>query len=740
MRKTLKIVFLIFAALLLSVTVAFGYYFIVTARYELDDDKLVDLERGMIFYDCNGNVIDEQTDGVPVTEIDDLPKHLLNSFIAIEDKRFYSHNGTDKKALLRATLNNVKAFSFKEGASTISQQLIKNTHLTSEKTLKRKLIEIKLSRQLEKKYEKKEILEKYLNTIYFGDNNYGITKAARAYFGKSPSELDINESAALAGLVKAPSVYSPFADEEKCNERKNVVLKEMYEQNFISEQDYLKYKGEKIKTAEKETDNYGYLYQVKKELRKFSDESAYKAKKFNVYTAYNPVMQSYIEELIKTDDGKAKSAIILNAKGEICAFWSNVPESKRCPGSTIKPLLVYAPAYENGTIYPCTKINDEKTDFSGYSPSNYGDKYYGKVTVRESLAKSLNVCAVKLLNDMGVNKSLAYLKKTDIEITENDDSLALALGCTEKGATLKEITAAYGVFQNSGEYSSPFCVSKVVDENVNTLLQSNPDKKQIFSEGTANLINDALNLCVKEGTAKKLSFTGVPLCAKTGTVGDENGNTDAYSVSYNNEFVLGIWFGAKDKTKMDNSVTGGTMPSVAAANIWEKIYKGKTPPELNFGGGTVNKEIDRISYDKDDKVLLADPASPPRYRLRAIFSENNVPKEVSSLFTRPMIETPKISVNQNEIHIRLCQTEYFETLIIRESPEITVYDSLTDGKTDFVTDTLSDDKEYSYFVIAYYLDGKEKRFGEKAFIGKVKICAASIPDDGKTDWWEDDFA
>lgn len=740
MRKALKIVFIIAAALILSVTVAFGYYLIVTARYELDDDKLVDLERGMIFYDCNGNVIDEQSDGVPVTEIDELPEHLLDSFVAIEDKRFYSHNGTDKKALLRATLNNVKSFSFKEGASTISQQLIKNTHLTSEKTLKRKLIEIKLSRQLEKKYDKKEILEKYLNTIYFGDNNYGITKAARAYFGKSPSELDINESAALAGIVKAPSVYSPFADEEKCNERKNVVLKEMYEQKFISEQDYLKYKGEKIKTAEKETDNYGYLYQVKKELRKFSDECAYKAKKFKVFTAYNPEMQKYIEELLKSDDETAKSAIILNADGEICAFRSNVPESNRCLGSTIKPLLVYAPAYENGTVYPCTKINDEKTDFSGYSPSNYGDKYYGKVTVRESLAKSLNVCAVKLLNDTGVNKSLSYLKKTDIKLTENDDSLALALGCTEKGATLKEIAAAYGVFQNSGEYSSPVCVLKVDDENGNALLKRYPDKRRVFSESTANLINDALGLCVKEGTAKKLSFTGVPLCAKTGTVGDDDGNTDAYCVSYNNEYVLGVWFGAKDKTKMDNSVTGGTFPSVTAAKIWEKIYKGKSAPELNFGGGTVNKEIDRISYDKDDKIMLADPASPQRYRLCAIFSENNVPKEVSSVFTHPTVETPKLSVNQNEISIRLCQTEYYETLIIRESPEVTVYDSLTDGKIDLITDTLSDDKEYSYFIVAYYFDGKEKRFGDKAFIGKVKICVAPVPEDGKSNWWEDEFA
>ena len=194
MKKiALKIALTIAAILLFTLIIAFGYYFIVTAGVNLDKSRLVDLDASVEIYDKNGELFEELSDGRSVTDAGEIPPYTLNAFVAIEDKRFYSHGGTDFKGFFRAAYNNLKAFSFKEGASTISQQLIKNTHLSGEKTLKRKLLEVKLAGQLEKNYSKKEILEMYVNTIYFGDGCYGITKAANNYFGVSPAKLSVNQ-------------------------------------------------------------------------------------------------------------------------------------------------------------------------------------------------------------------------------------------------------------------------------------------------------------------------------------------------------------------------------------------------------------------------------------------------------------------------------------------------------------------------------------------------------------------
>ena len=246
MKTVLKTILFIFALIIICLVGLIFYYNVSTSNIKLDESKLINLERTVTYYDSSGKVFAEEVNGKTISEIDKIPEHTLNAFVSIEDKRFYKHNGIDYKGLFRATLNNVKSFSFKEGASTISQQLIKNTHLSSEKTLNRKFAEIKLARQLENKYSKKEILEKYLNTIYFGDNCYGISCASMHYFAKTPAQLDINESAMLAGIIKAPSNYSPFVDYERCIKRKNVVLNEMFEQGYINEQQFIENKNKEL--------------------------------------------------------------------------------------------------------------------------------------------------------------------------------------------------------------------------------------------------------------------------------------------------------------------------------------------------------------------------------------------------------------------------------------------------------------------------------------------------------------
>ncbi len=268
MKKLLKF-FLIFTSalgvLLLSIVIC---AVCVTAGYSLDAAKLIDTEYTAEFYDKNGREISAFSGENLVSEKEDIPSYVKNAFVAVEDKRFYSHKGVDLKALARAAFNNIKSFSFKEGASTISQQLIKNTHLTNEKTIRRKLIEFKLTRQLEKMFTKEEILEMYLNTIYFGKNSYGITAAAKNYFNKNVGELTLGEAAALAGVVKAPSAYSPANDIGKCKERRNLVLKLMKEQNMISESERAKAAAEEIVLAQGEKSaGFFYLQRAKAKLK-----------------------------------------------------------------------------------------------------------------------------------------------------------------------------------------------------------------------------------------------------------------------------------------------------------------------------------------------------------------------------------------------------------------------------------------------------------------------------------------
>ena len=401
MKNSLKIVFLILSAMFIVVLGFVLFFNVVTFNVKLDESKLINLDRMVCYYDKNNDLITEEINGKSISEFVKIPEHTKNAFIAIEDKRFYYHNGIDYKGLGRALLNNVKSFSFKEGASTISQQLIKNTHLSNEKTIKRKLVEIKLALELEKRFSKDEILEKYLNTIYFGDNCYGITSAALHYFNKSVEDLTIGESATLAGIIKAPSNYSPLADYDKCTSRRNIVLKEMFSQGYIDETSYNNLLNTPIKiyTENAEQIQYDFLYYARKELNSLIESSPYKNRNLKVYTKFDKEAQSIVENNIKDNKIDAnKSAVMLSPHGNVCAYYSTCANEKRQFGSTIKPLLVYAPAIELDVVNSATLLLDEKTDFNGYCPSNYNDKYYGYVSVKDSLAKSLNVCAVKLLN------------------------------------------------------------------------------------------------------------------------------------------------------------------------------------------------------------------------------------------------------------------------------------------------------------------------------------------------------
>ena len=741
MKKTVKKIILILAmAFLIALSAFTVYYIAVTADAMLIDDKLVNLNASVEIYDKNGDLIDEISGGRSVTVIDDIPAYTVNAFVAIEDKRFYSHHGVDYKGLIRAALNNIKSFSFKEGASTISQQLIKNTHLSGEKTLKRKLVEMKLARRLEQKYSKKEILEKYLNTIYFGGSCYGITEAANKYFGVSPSLLTVAQSAALAGIIKAPSIYSPFNSEENFNARKNTVLKEMLAQNFITEAQYRDAVNVYLTANTDSVDpQNSYIELVKNRLSAILGDDAYRNSKIQAYTYYDKNIQKHIESALDSQNPDTDcQAAVCDDKNHIVAYYSTCGEIRRQLGSTLKPLLVYAPALDLNEIYPCSPLLDEKININGYSPSNYKGVYHGYVSARYALSKSLNSCAVKLYNDCGTERCLSYLKNTDIPITEKDLNLASALGATEKGATLLQLLGAYGAFINKGAYITP-SVIRAIRSNGNTVFTASDTEKPVYREDTACLINDMLKETVKTGTAKTLASLSLPLSAKTGTVGTEKGNTDAYCVSYTGDLSTAFWIGNKDNSLMPNSYTGGNQPTKIARSFWQEMINSGYKANDTFSSASVEERyIDKISSEREHKIELADGSFPDRYKVKELFSVNNLPKENSKRFFTPKVESGKISVNNYQITLTLRLAEYYDFKIYKRyyGTEFQIYDSKGKPKKEeysFTDANLFPNAVYNYSVLPYYTDGDKEIYGEEFFFEQIKT-PSRITDDG---WWKD---
>ncbi len=732
MKRFLKVL-LFFISVAVIFLIGFTIYAInLTSSVKLDETKLINVDNSITFIYSNGEKFSEESGGIQITEISNIPNHVKNAFIAIEDKRFNQHNGVDIKGLFRALLKNVKSGSLKQGGSTITQQLIKNTHLSSEKTLKRKLSEIKLARKLEERYTKDEILEKYLNTIYFGNGKYGITEASKYYFSKSPSELTINEGAILASIIKAPAKYSPSKNTESLNERKNLVLKEMLNQDYVTHNEYEKNIVLPIKTDICVKDK-SLIDLIKKEYDNIVEDNPYYNKKIEITTSINKEYQNYLEDTVVGLDYKYSGAI-LNSNNQIEAFISSNVIEKRQVGSTIKPLAVYAPAIEKNIVTPLTKILDEKTDFNGYTPSNYNDKYYGYVSVKESLEKSLNVCAVKLLNEVGVDNSINYLRKMHFPIDNEDGSLALSLGATKNGATLLELSSCYDVFLNDGNHQKYSVINKITQDN-QVIYTKKEDKIKVFTEETATLTNDMLLSTAQKGTAKKLSTLPFPVYAKTGTVGSKKGNTDAYCISYNDNHVISFWTGNLDNEYLPNQVTGGTFPTEKVKSLWEKVCKDKmTHKEIRKSDNVIEVYIDKIAYDNENVLILADPNAPERYKIKGLFKKAFPPKETSTRFSLPQIDKVSIEVIDNEAHINYNSSiELIKVLIYRSinGVKTLVFDTKNATSKCFIDKCLEYNTEYQYSIIPYYDNGNKSFYGKEIFLDKIK----TPPFKGGDDWW-----
>lgn len=735
-KKALKVFILINLFLILILSLFFFYMLIVAIPYKLDENKLINSDKKLFFYDENENEIDSYASENQTVKISELPEYVKGAFISIEDKRFYYHNGTDKRAILRAFFNNLKSFSFKEGASTISQQLIKNTHLSSEKTLKRKAIEIKLTRQLEKKYSKNEILEMYLNTIYFGHNSYGIVSASKYYFNKKPSKLSINESAVLASIIKAPSVYSPKINAINAENRKNTVLKEMYNQRYITKEEYDKNADTPISLKAENDSFYNYIDAVKDELDGILINKSYYKNQLKIITYYDKNLQNSVENSIKTiNNDQNASFLILDDKSKVKAYASTTFNTKRNVGSVIKPILVYAPAINENIITPYSKIVDEKTDFNGYSPSNYNDVYYGETDVKTALSKSLNVPTIKILNRLGVEKAIDYLNKFGIETTEQDKNLSIGLG--DIPVSFFKISSTYSAFINDGNYYDYKLIKEIIDEKGNVIYKDSDKKIQIFSSETAFYINDMLKCAVKNGTSKKLNNLNTAVYAKTGTVGNENGNTDAYCISYNKDYIVANWIGNKKNTLLENKITGGNTCADNLISIWNSAYKTKTDGSISKPDSIEEIFIDKIAYDSEGIIEIAEDIAPKKYKTAIFVNKNKSEYKKSTRFSVPKIEKQETSINNKGFSVRLCLPQYYDAEIYRVSDgkKIKVYDTINNNRQVFNDYNLKSGKSYEYYIVPYYVYNGKTYYGDEMILSKIKS-----PNNSFDDFYIDDYS
>ena len=745
MKILRKILWLAVVFLSVALLALFGYYFSVTRSVKLSPEKLLLNEKTVVLYDREGECVRNASTvfSKQTTPIKEISPFLQKAFTDTEDKRFYKHNGYDFKRILRAAVNNVKARGFKEGASTISQQLIKNTHLSQEKTMKRKLREWKLTRELERLYSKDEILEKYLNTIYFGHSCFGISSASEFYFGSTPSELTLGQSAILAGLVKSPNHYSPFKNPEACQKRKCVVLNAMLKNGSITAQEKQAAVNEPLPTSPQTKQDGGYIHFVFDELTALSECHGFKVGgKIELYTYLDQELQQHLENIAQSYTQSDKTLLVLDGKTHgFKACVSTVGNVRRLPGSLLKPLLVYAPAIEENILSPATPILDAKIDYNGYSPENYDGNYHGYVSARECVEKSLNIPAVKTLQALTVDKGAEYLQKLGLPVENEDKSLALALGGMKNGYTLKDTLSAYSALQNQGVSDKSGFISKICINGV-AVYKKTSSPKRVFSEESAYLMTDILKSTAQNGTAKKLRNLPFAIAAKTGTVGTKKGNTDAYALSYTTRDCAAVWLGNADNSKIE--CTGGGAPCNLLLQINEALYEGYQSKNQEIYDFPKCKNVTQVDLDKavyyDTHTLsLADDKAPTQYRISELFKTSAIPLNKSTSFSKPTLYPPTLSVAENGVVITFDERcpRYYTYKIDRY--DYVKHTTLYNGEflSSFTDDSLAEEKNYVYTVTPIYegnagvpitLPTVTTRLGEKAEIHHQEILSK--------EWWE----
>lgn len=664
---TFKRIFLILIALGIAGMIlgAGAFAFMVKDTPKLDEKLLKDPISSQI-YDMEGEFItDVGSENRDYVAYEDIPKLVEEAFLATEDVRFYKHNGMDLIRLGGAVIANVTRGFGSEGASTITQQVVKNSFLNNEKTLSRKAQEAWLAFQLERKYTKQEIFEMYVNKIYMSEG-HGVLTASKIFFGKELSELELHEAALLAGMPQSPNNYNPFKHPDKAEKRRNIVLSLMNQHGFISKEEMEAAKKVPVESTlvaeeNRETNESKYdsfidvvLDEVEK---KYPDLNPY-SDGLKIYTTLDPDAQKHVENILNTDaavaypDEKFQAGItLLDTKtGEIRAIgggrnqevkrgFNFAVDQKRHAGSTFKPIVDYGPAIEYLKWGTYQTIVDEPHTYSGGTKiNNWDGKHMGPMSMREALARSRNIPALKTLQEVGTDKSLEFTKKLGIPMEEMYESYSI--GAFEVSSL--QVAGAYSAFGNNGFYTEPHAI-KQIEMRDGTKLDLKPESEVVMKDYTAFMISDMLKSAVKSsyGTGRLADVPGLPVAGKTGTTnytadeeqtyGIPQGSVpDAWFAGYTTNYTAAVWTGYQDRKSY---IPAGDEQKIAQklfSSLMAHVSEGKETEDFK-----VPNSVEKVAIEKgSNPAKLASQFTPKEQIIYEYAVKGNAPTQVSQKFDK----------------------------------------------------------------------------------------------------------
>ena len=585
-------------------------------------------------YDSEGGIIAELKNerNIRYLTSEEIPQTVKDAFVSIEDKRFYQHNGVDFLALTRAVTKLIKKDEITQGGSTITQQLARNVFLTHEKSWQRKVKEMFIAWELEDRYSKDEILEFYVNNIFYANNCYGIEAASQKYFGKSVSQCSISETAFLCAIPNSPSRFDPLDNKENTLQRRDVILEAMYGNDKISKEEYEAALAEEISvdsysvTYEQSwakayaihcvveemmaEDGFAFEYDFELVTDKEDYEERYDAafaecreelylSGYRIYTSINPQHQSALQNAIdeklaeyntKNTNGsyalQCAATCIDNETGLVTAIiggrsqedvsydYNRAYLSSRPPGSAIKPLIVYTPLLERG--YTADSVVSDKKSADG--PKNSNGQYAGAISLRKAVEVSKNTVAWDKFNELGAETAMQYLLEMEFtDIMPQDYTGSSALGGFTKGASTLEMSGAYTTLANGGVYRKPTCIVRVEDSYGNVVYEPKAEEKQVYEASAVKAMTDILEGVMVRGTASGLGVSGMPSAGKTGTT---NENKDGWFAGYTPYYTTSIWVGY-DSPRWLRGLTGSAYPGEIWNTYMEEIHAGL--PAKAFG-------------------------------------------------------------------------------------------------------------------------------------------------------------
>ena len=573
-----------------------------------------DFQTGQVgeVYDSDGNRIAllQNDKNIIYLTSDQIPELVKQAFVSIEDKRFYKHHGSDPFAIVRAVTSLLGKGRITQGGSTITQQLVRNIYLTHTIRWERKVEEIFIAHAMEREYSKDELLEFYINNIYFSNGCYGIEAASQKYFSRSVSDLDLSETAFLCAIPNNPSIYDPLTHADKTIERRNLILQNMLDDGIINEQQYTDAVNEKItlnpySPSYTRTWAHTYIYECATRALMGVTGKDYDTchdmlynNGYKVYTSIDMEAQELLQTTVDTEledyntrnnNGsyalQASAVTIDNTTGlvtaivggrsqdDVSADYNRAYLSFRQPGSSIKPLIVYTPALERGYTASSTVVDSKEPD----GPSNAGS-YSGAISLRTAVEQSKNTVAYKLFRELTPEVGLQYLLNMNFSsIQDSDYVLSAALGGLSKGASCLEMTSAYATLENEGVFRQPTCVTLITDSSGNVVVRPETEEKQVYQSSAAHEMTNILEGVLTRGTAHGKALTNMPCAGKTGTTND---NIDGWFVGYTAYYTTGVWVGF-DSPRSTHSLSGATYPLDIWYNYMTELHKDRSSRNLN---------------------------------------------------------------------------------------------------------------------------------------------------------------